>query len=109
MFVSFSEICKSAIEIFWNEVFMVINTVKHGQSLCSAVICIKRSAFGMQFHLILTVVSIFLKTCVSERPWRELQLIARKKDLIRMYRGALVSGCENILVYFNKLVVSSGK
>ena len=38
---------------------MVRNTVKNGQSWCSAVICRKRSAFDMQFHLI--VVSIFLK------------------------------------------------
>ena len=29
-------------------------------------------------------------------------LIARKKDLISMYRGALVSGFVNIPVYFNK-------
>ena len=32
MFLSLSEICESVIEIFWDEVFMVINTVKHGQS-----------------------------------------------------------------------------
>ena len=43
---------------------MVRNTVKDGQSLCSAVICRKRGAFDMQFHLI--VVSIFLKTCVKD-------------------------------------------
>ena len=29
--------------------------------------------------------------------------IARKKDLISMYRSALVSGFVNILVFFNKL------
>ena len=29
--------------------------------------------------------------------------IARKKGLISMYRGTLVSGFVNILVYFNKL------
>ena len=43
---------------------MVRNTVKNGQSWCSAVICRKRSAFDMQFHLI--VVSIFLKTWVKD-------------------------------------------
>ena len=43
---------------------MVRNTVKNGQSWCSAVICRKRSAFDMQFHLM--VVSIFLKTCVKD-------------------------------------------
>ena len=43
---------------------MVRNTVKDGQSLCSAVICRKRGAFDMQFHLI--VVSIFLKTFVKD-------------------------------------------
>ena len=52
----------------------------------------------MQFHLI--VVSIFLKTCVKDHG---LQSVARKKDLISMYRGALVSGNVNISVYFNKL------
>ena len=43
---------------------MVRNTVKNGQSCCSAVICRKRSAFDMQFYLI--VVSNFLKTCVKD-------------------------------------------
>ena len=42
----------------------------------------------MQFHLI--VVSIFLKACVKDHG-RQLQPIARKKDLISMCRGALVS------------------
>ena len=51
---------------------MVTNTVKNanlsrknGQSWRSAVICGKRSAFDMQFHLI--VVSIFLITCVKDQ------------------------------------------
>ena len=61
---SLSEICKSVIRMFWGELFMVRNTVKSGQSWCSAVICRKRGAFDMQFHLI--VVSIFLKTCVKD-------------------------------------------
>ena len=38
MFVKPSEIYKSIIEIFCDEVFIVRNTVKTGQSLCSAVI-----------------------------------------------------------------------
>ena len=59
--------------------FLWLAIRKNGQS--------RRSAFDMQFHLI--VVSIFLKTC--ERSWtRQLQPIARKKDWISMYRGALV-------------------
>ena len=40
---------------------------------------------------------------VCERSWRYLQPIGRKKDLISMYRGALISGNVNISVYFNKL------
>ena len=44
--------------MFWDEVFMVRNTVTTGQSLCSAVICRNRSAFEMQFHFIV-VVAIF--------------------------------------------------
>ena len=42
----------------------------------------------MQFYL--TVVSIFLKACVKDPG--DLQPIARKKDLISMYRGAFVNG-----------------
>ena len=79
---------------------MVRNTVKNGQSLCSAVICRKRSAFDVKFHLI--VVSIVLKACVKDHG-RSLQPIARKKGLISMYGSAFVSGFVNILVYFNKL------
>ena len=44
--------------------FMVRNTVKNGQSWCSAFLCRKRRAFGLQFHLI--VGSIFLKTYVKD-------------------------------------------
>ena len=54
---SLSEIGKSVIEIFWDEAFLVRNAIKNGQSWCLAVICRKRSAFDMQFYLI--VVSIF--------------------------------------------------
>ena len=97
---SLSGIFKSVIEIFWDEVFIVRNTVKKGKSLCLAVICRKRSAFDMQFHLI--VVSIFLKMCVKDRSWRYLQPIARNKDLITMYQGTLFSSNVNISVYFNK-------
>ena len=80
MFVSFSEICKSVIEIFWNEVFMVRNTVKNWQSWCSTVICTKRSAFDMQFHLI--VVSIFLKTCVKDHGDSSSRLLERRIWLV---------------------------
>jgi len=59
-----SKICKSVIEIFWDEVFRVRNTVKTGQSSCLPVIYRKRSAFEMQFYLI--VVSIVFKTCVKD-------------------------------------------
>ena len=51
----------------------------------------------MQFRL--TVVLIFLKTCVKVRG-ASLCPIARKKDLISLYRGALDSGFVNISVYF---------
>ena len=45
--------------------------------------------------------SLFKNVC--ERSWRYLQPIARKKDLISVCRGALVSGNVNSSVYFNKL------
>ena len=57
----------------------------------------------MQFHLI--VVSIFLKTCVKDMIMRWLRPIAREKDFISMYRGALVSGFVNLSVYFYKLLL----
>ena len=53
-------------EILWNEVFMVRNTLKNGQSWCSAVICRKWRAFVMQFHLI--VVSIL--KCI----WKTMEI-----------------------------------
>ena len=43
---------------------------------------------------------------VCERSWRQLCPITRKKDLISMYRGTLVSAFVNILVYFNRLVTN---
>ena len=73
---SLSEICKSVIEIFWDKDFVVRNTVKNGQSWCSAVICGKRSAFDMQFHLV--VVSIFLKTCVKDPGNSSSRLLERR-------------------------------
>ena len=73
---SLSGNCKSVIEIFWDEVFMVRNTLKIGQSWCLAVICKKRSAFDMQFHLV--IVSIFLKTRVKDRGDTSSRLLERK-------------------------------
>ena len=77
---SSSEICKSVIEIFWAEVFMVTNTVKNGQTWCLAVICKKWRAFDMQFHLI--VVSIFLKTCVKDQLDSSNRLLERRVWLV---------------------------
>ena len=77
---SLSEICKSVIEIFCEKDFVVRNTVKNGQSWCSAVICRKRSAFDMQFHLI--VVSIFLKTCVKDHGDSSSRLLERRVWLV---------------------------
>ena len=54
----------------------------------------------MKFNLI--VVLIYLKTCVKDRGDSSAP-IARKRDLISMYQGALVSGFVNISVYFTKL------
>ena len=73
---SLSEICKSVIEIFWDKDFVVRNTVKKGQNLCSAVNCRKRSAFDMHAHLI--VVSIVLKTCVKDHGDSSSRLLERK-------------------------------
>ena len=81
---SLSEICKTVIEIFWDKVFMVRNTVKNGQSWCLAVVCRKRSAFDMQIHLI--VVSIFLKTCVKDHGDSSTRLLERRVWLVGIER-----------------------
>ena len=62
------------------EVLMVRNTVKNGQSSCSTVICTKWSVFHMQFHLI--VVSIFLKTCVKDHGDTSTRLQERRIWLV---------------------------
>ena len=54
----------------------------------------------MQFNLV--VVLIYLKTCVKDHRDSSAS-IARKKDLISMYQGALESRLVNISVYFTKL------
>ena len=81
------------------KVFIIENTVRKGKSWCLAVICRKRSAFDLQFHTsyssfshVWKIVEIALLDCYN-----------RKKDLISMYPGTLVSGFPNISVYFNKL------
>ena len=56
----------------------------------------------MQFHLM--AVSMFVEN-VCERSWS--QPIARKEDLISMYRGTVVGSIVNIPVYFNKLANNS--
>ena len=72
--------CKSVIGIFWDKVFIARNTVKKGKSWCLAVICRKRSAFDMQFHLI--VASIFLKMCVNYVRDNSGQLLQRRISLV---------------------------
>ena len=71
---SLSEICKSLIEIFWDEVFMVRNSKKW------TVTCTKRSALDMQFHL--TVFSTFFKTCVKDHGDSSSRLLERRVWLV---------------------------
>ena len=90
--MKFKRNLKGRIEIFWDEVFIVRNTVKTGQSWRSAVICRKRSAFEMQFNLV--VAPIFLKTYVQDHGESSSRLL-EKKDLIIVHGGDLVSGFVN--------------
>ena len=89
---SLREICKSNIEIFWSKVFMVTNTVKNRKSRCLAVICRKRSAFDMKFHLI--VVSIFFKTCVKDHGDSSSRLLERRIWLVCI-KGLLLAVCKH--------------
>ena len=92
----------SVIEILWNEVFMVRNTVKNGQSWCLAVICRKQSAFDMLFYL--TVVSIFLKTCVKDHEGSSSRLLLERRIwLVCIEALLLVGGFVKISDYFNEL------
>ena len=81
---------------------MFRNTLKNGQSWCSTVICAKRSAFDMQFHLI--VVSIFLKTCVKDHGDTSSQLLERRIWLV-WNKSALIH-TNQILLSTNRLEVS---
>ena len=104
---SLSEIYVSFIEIFWNEVFMVWNVVKSGQSWRSTVMepglyLWKRSAIPIH-----SCFNLFLKKeSVKDHGDGFSRLLVRKKDLISIYWGALVSGFSNILVYFNKKIIN---
>ena len=55
---------------------MVRNIVKTGQYRCSAVICRKRTAFEIQFDLM--VVSVFLKTHVKDHGDSFSRLLERR-------------------------------
>ena len=59
---------------------MVRNTVKTGQYRCSTVICRKRRASEMQFHLL--VVSVFLKTHVKDHGDSFSRLLERRICLV---------------------------
>ena len=72
---SLREICKILIEVFWDEVFMVTNTLRTGQSWCPAAIC-RKCALEMQFYVVL--VSIFLKTCVKNHEDSSSRLLERR-------------------------------
>ena len=66
------------------------------------VICsICKSAFDMLFYL--TVVSIFLKTCVKDREDSSSRLLERRIWLVCIEALLLVGGFVKISVYFNKL------
>ena len=89
---SLREICQSNIEIFWSKVFMVRNTVKNRKSRCLTVICRKRSAFDMKFHLI--VVSIFFKTYVKDRGDSSSRLLERRIWLVCI-KALLLAVCKH--------------
>ena len=77
---SLSKIYKSFTKIVRDEVFTVRNTVRKGKWWGLAVICRKRSAFDLQFHLI--VVLIFLKTCMKDRVDSSSRLLERRIWLV---------------------------
>ena len=83
MFAKFkAKSVRALVEIFWNEFFMIRNPLKIGQSGCSAVVCRKRRAFAMKFHLI--VVSVFLEI---PQIWRILKILCmyRVRSLLSMH------------------------
>ena len=63
------------MKFLWLEI-----TLKTGQYRCSAVICRKRKAFEMQFHLI--VVSVVLKTRVKDHGGSLSRLLERRICLV---------------------------
>ena len=85
---------------------MVKNTVKTGQSWCSAVICRNRSDFEMQFRLI--VVSIFLKMYVKDHGERFSRLLEKKNWLLSI---KIILSCKavNSLFFVGNFLLSNGK
>ena len=57
MFVKFEQNLWDPNRDIWDEVFMIANTVKTGQSFCLTVICSKRSALEMKIYFIVVSVS----------------------------------------------------
>ena len=84
--------------------FGMKNTVRKGKSWLLAVICRKRSAFDLLFHLLVAL--IFSTTYVKDRGDSSAWLLESKEGFISMYRDTLVSDFVNISVYFNKLANS---
>ena len=68
MFMKFKQNLKSVIEIFWNEVFIIRNTVRKGKSWFLAVICRKRTRGFWPAILPHSSFNLFKNMC--ERSWR---------------------------------------
>ena len=104
---SWSEIYESVIEISWNEVFMVRNVVKTGQSWRSTVMEPRRYLWKRTAIPSHRCFNLFLKKkSVKDHGDSFSRLLVRKKDLISIYWGALVSSFANILVDFNKKIIN---
>ena len=93
-----------SLRTFYRYIFewsTVRNTEKNGQSWWLAVICRKQSAFDMLFYL--TVVSIFLKTCVKDHEDSSSRLQERRIWLVCIEALNLLEVFVKISVYFNEL------
>ena len=85
---------ESFLEVFWDEIFMVRNIVKTGQSSCSAVIVRKWRAFEMQFHLIEVSWSHNLRAIgpeKSNRVRKQPKLTFSNLNFFRLYFRSCIS------------------
>ena len=81
--------------------------VKNWQSWCSTVICTKRSAFDIQFRLI--VVSIFLKTFVKDHGENLSSSLKIIRRFLKVDQNVYITANKSAPIRTNQILLSSNR